>query len=299
MPLLKRVRVLAAKVETTPGTAVALSAADAAFHVYDVEINPDISVGERMSSGSFGSLAAPQSGRGGSVTFKINPYDGATVPDWATTFLPACGLVNSLGTFTPTAEAPGSNVKTLTIGVYENGLYKQLRGCAGTFSISCPTGQMAEMTFTFTGIWDDPSDVAIIAPTYPTDLPLRCADIPFAFGTWNPCIANFSFDLGNNVILRQCTTDASGYDNAMITDRAPTGQFDPEGALVAGYDVYADFKAATERAIAYSIPGATLDLAFNLTSCQITNIQEGDRDGIQIETVDYRVNGDDFTLTIT
>ena len=302
MPLLKRVRVLAAKIETTPGTAIALSGTDGAFHVYDVEINAGITVSERPNTSTFGSLPAPQEGRMGTVTFKLNPYSAGTAnPAWATTFLPACGLNNTLLVWDPVAEAPGSNVKTLTIGVYENGLYKQLRGCAGTFSLTAETGRMAELEFTFTGIWDDPSDVAIVSPTYPTDLPYRAAGsgTPFSWGSWQPCIQSFSFDLGNNVVMRECTTDASGFKTAIITDRQPTAQFNPESDLVATYDYYGDWKDATERALAYQLDDANGDMTFNLTSAQITNIQEGERNGIQIDTVDVRVNEEDFDITFT
>lgn len=302
MPLLKRVRVLAAKVETTPGTAIALGGADGTFQVYNVEINPTITVSDRMRQGGFGMTGAPQEARGGTISFTINPYitSAISAPDWMSTFLPACGMPETALAFSPAGEAPGANVKTLTIGVYENGLYKQLRGCAGTFTMSADTGKQAEFNFTFTGIWDDPSDVAVISPTYSTALPFRAAGstTPFSWGAYQPCINNFSFDLGNTVALRPCTTDASGYLSAIITDRNPSGSFDPEAALVATYDIYADWKAATERAITYEFEDGTGTLTYNLTTSQITDIQEGDREGVQIETVSFRVNDEDFDLTV-
>ena len=302
MPLLKRMRVLAAAVETTPGTAVALSASDAQFCVYNIEINANITVSDRMGNANFGMQAAPQEGRGGSVSFTINPYlSGGAAPAWAATFLPACGLVQSGTDFDATAEAPGSNVKTLTIGVYEDGVLKVLRGCAGDLTFNAPTGKMGDINFTFTGIWTDPTDASILSPSYPTDLPMRSAGAttPFSWGSWQPCLSNFSLSLGNNVILRECQTDDSGYKSAIITDRNPTGNFDPESTLVADYDYYGDWKDAVERALAYSMDDANGSMTWAASVAQITNIQEGDRNGIQIDTVDFRVNDDSLSLNFT
>lgn len=294
MPLLKRMRVLAAAVETTPGTAVALAASDAQFCVYNVEINANINVSDRPNSGAFGMQAAPQEARGGQVTFTINPYAAGSTPEWASVFLPACGIVSG----SAVGEAPGSNVKTLTIGVYEDGVLKTLRGCAGTFSFSAQTGRMAEMNFTFTGIWNDPSDASILSPTYPTELPYRSASngTPFSWGSWTPCLANFTLELGNNVVLRECQNDDSGYKSAIITDRTPTGTFDPESDLVASYDYYADWKGAVERAVSFSMSDDNGSMDITLGTAQITNIQEGDRNGVQIDTITFRGNDDDLDI---
>lgn len=292
MTILKRIRVLGAKVETTAGTAIALSGADAAFNVYDVEINPDISVGETMAQGGFGFRPSPTGGHGGSVSFKLNPYASGSAPGWAETFLPACGLEQTLEEFDSASEDIGSGLHTLTIGVYENGLYKQLRGCMGTFTMSAPTGEMAELTFTFTGIFDDPSDSAILTPTYPTDLPYRSASTGtnFAWGSWNPCLSSFSVDAGNTVVLKPCQNDVSGYSHAIITDRNPTAQFDPESSLVASYDIYGDYKSATERAMSYTLSDSSGSMSIAIPQGQITSVSEGDRDGVQIDTVDIRAN---------
>ena len=96
MTLLRKKRVLAAKIETTAGTAIALGSADAAFNVYDAEIQPNIETIERQSEGSFSQQSSIAGSRSGTVTFKTYlEGDGAGgVPDWASTFLPACGAVD-------------------------------------------------------------------------------------------------------------------------------------------------------------------------------------------------------------
>lgn len=304
MPLLKRLRVLAAQIESTVGTAETLDAADGAFHVYDVEIQANIDVPQRANTAQFGTLVAPQGARMGTVTFKLNPYgDGAGgVPTWASTFLPACGLVNTAGTFNPVSEAAGGSggVKTVTIGVFENGLYKELYGATGTFSLTSEVGEMAEITFTFTGCWSDPSDAAMPSPTYPTELPYRAAGAsnPFSWGSFTGCIGNYSFDVGNNNIMRRCMTagNETGYISGLITDRNPSFNFSPESTLVATHDIFGDWKDSIERSCSFSLEDADGSMTINAVKSQITNIQEGDREGIQIDNVDARVNEDDFNI---
>ena len=130
MTLLKRKRVLAAKIESTPGTAEALTTAEAAFNAYDVMIQTETEMEQREGQGSFGMRPSVAGGYKGKVTFKHDAHwDGtATEPAWADTFLPACGWVKSGQVYTPRTEAPGTNVKTLTIGVYIDGMRKLLRG---------------------------------------------------------------------------------------------------------------------------------------------------------------------------
>lgn len=307
MPLLKKIRVLAAKIETTSGTAESLAAADAQFNCYDVEIQPDITMTQRPGQGSFSKLPAVSEGRVGSVTFKTDiTGDGAAgTPGWASTFLPACGFKVTTGTFAPVSEPPGSNVKTLTMAVYENGLLKRLRGASGTFKLILETGKPAMIEFTFTGVWLAPSDASILAPTYPTEKPLRFANSTMTIGgSWSPCVQSVEIEAGNEVIARECqsASDGSGYVNAIITDRQPTGTINPESELVASEDTHGDWLAHNENALSIALTDGTDTVTIAAPKIQYTNIQEGDRNGIQTDDITFQCNksaaaGDD-ELTI-
>ena len=219
MTLLKRKRVLAAKVEATPGTAESLTATEAAFNCYDIMIQTETELESREGQGSFGMRASVPGGYKGRITFKHDAsWDGtATEPSWADTFLPACGWVKSGQVFTPRTEAPGSNVKTLTIGVYIDGVLKLLRGCAGTFKLNCPSGKAAFLEFDFMGIWQSPTDTAILTPTYPTAQPLRFES---STTTWNSValeVENLTLDSGNTMILRESSGTAAGFSAGLIT----------------------------------------------------------------------------------
>jgi len=293
MPLLRRKRVLAAAIETTIGTAETLDASDAAFNVYNALINPNITMIQREGQGSFNYLTPIPSGYSGTATFRTYlEWDGtATEPAWAETFLPACGWVKSGQVYTPRSEAPGSNVKTLTIGLYEDGVRKSLAGCAGSFVVTLPTGNPGYIDWTFLGVIQDEVDEAILAPTYPTDKPMRFAGGLAEWNDVNLCVSQATINSGNNVILRECPTTEAGYISAIITDRRPTINVDPEAVTVAAQGRWAAWLAMTEYALELDIggPGNSV-LSFDAPKATIINKQEGDRSGMVVDEIEFQAN---------
>lgn len=293
MTLLKRKRVLAAKIETTPGTAETLAAADATFNAYDVMIQTETEMEQREGQGSFGMRASVPGGYKGKITFKHDvSWDGtATEPGWADTFLPACGWVKSGQVFTPRSEAPGTNVKTLTMGVYIDGMRKLLAGCMGTFKLNCPTGKTAFMEFEFSGIWSNPTDTAILTPTYSTDSPLRFAT---STTTWNSVelfIESFVLDSGNTVILREDSGTVSGFKAALVTNRIVTITGNPESKLVATQDRYGKLLDLSEHALTFDIDGPTNSkITVAAPKAQITSISEGDRERMVVDDITWQCN---------
>lgn len=287
MPLLKRVRTLAAKVEATVGTAEALTGSEGAFNAYNVMIQPTITFEQREAQGQFGTLSAVPGARGGTATFRTDlGYDGTTVPSWATVLFPACGYVNNAGTFTPRSEAPGTNVKTLTIGCYLNGKFKSIAGAMGTFNLVFPTGRMAYIDWTFTGVWQAPTDTAIIAPTYPTHPTLRAANMTTTYNSVSFCSEQITFDSGNLITLIQCQT-GNGFRNALVYDRAPRFTSNPESVLVATQDRYESLLSSTEAALSLAIGSA---ITISAPAAQIVNAQEGDREGVVIDELEWQAN---------
>lgn len=309
MPLLRKRRLLAAKIETTPGTAEALTAAEAAFNIFDQDFQPTIEFEQRPGQAGFSPLAGVPAARGGQVSFTVEVTgrgsSGAAVPTWASVFLPACGLVDdATGKFFVKSHPPGTaaGVKTLTIGGYHDGIKKVLRGCMGTFVMTLTAGRLAKIAFTFTGIWDDPTDVALLAPTYPTVAPLRFASAGMSIGSFEPKLSQCTLDLGNTVILREDANDISGYCTACITDRLTVGTIDPESAVVATEDTYGQWIDRTERALEITLGAANNSLLIEAPKLQVTNAQDADRNGLMIDTINYQLNrsvsagDDDLTL---
>jgi hypothetical protein len=299
MTLLKRKRVFAAKQETTSGTAESLTTAEASFNVYDLMIQQAIEMEPRESQGGFGMLSSIPGGYQGKATFKTDvSWDGTTtMPEWASVLWPACGLVDTSGTFAPVTAVPGSSVKTLTIAGYVDGMLKRIRGAAGTFKLVCPTGKRAYIEWDFTGIWIPPTDTAMLAPTYPTDTALRYANGATTFNSVALCLENITFDMGNEIMLRECAATVSGYHAALITNRIPKVTGNPESKLVATQDRFGQLIASTEAALSWVIPGpADSYITISAPKAQITNIQEADRNRLVTDEIEWSLNRNGSTV---
>lgn len=297
MVLMRRKRVFAAKTEVTIGTPIALANADGAFNVYDLSIQPTIEMEEREAQGAFNYLSSIPGTRMGTVTFKTDlSYDGANIPTWASVLLPACGWVNNNGTFGPRSESPGDNVKTLTIGVWEDGKRKSIAGAMGNFVIQCPAGKTAFIEWTFQGTWQPEVAEAMITPTYPTVKGLKYASATTTYATVAMCVANISFDAGNSVIMRECGANASGFVSALITNRKPVITADPESVLIATQDRYASWLAATEGVLNLVLTApATETFDILVGAAQINNIQGGDRSDMLTDQITWTANKNSTT----
>jgi len=89
-----------------------------------------------------------------------------------------------------------------------------------------------------------------------------------------------------------------------VTDRFPTGTLDPESTLVATNPLYTQWISSTEQAFDLTLESSTGDtvISLDIPKFQVSNAQEGDRSGIQFDTVTYQANrgntgNDEFTLT--
>lgn len=293
MPLLKKISVLAAKIESTIGTAESLTGSDAAFNVFNAKVVPDIEMVDREGQGGFDYLASIPAGRKGRVTFSTNAqWDGtATEPSWADTFLPACGWVKSSQTFTPRSEAPGSNVKTLTFAKYVNGTLYTLAGCVGNFTVNLVSGRIVTIDWEFTGVWNGRTDGSILTPTYPTDLNLRWSG---GVAEWNDVklYASAATIRSNNTItMREDASTTSGYHSAIITNRRPMVTVDPEAVTVASQDRWGLWLSSTEYNLQLHCGGSTNSmLQFDAPKAQIMTIADGERENLVTDEIEFACN---------
>lgn len=289
----RRRRVLAAKVEATPGTAESLTTTEACFNVYDLMIQPNISVDPREGQGGFSPLFGVPGARMGTCTFSTDVTAENTIPKWASVLLPACGFVASSNIFSPVSQPPGSGgVKTLTLGGYIHGVKKALRGCMGNAVFRFTAGGRIVVNFTFTGIWIDPADVAMLANTRPTLQPMRFASAGLSIGGYSPKIRELTLDFGNQVIMREDANDPSGCAHAVITGRNLHGHIDPELVTVATKDYHNEWLTMVEQALAISLTAGTQLFEVDAPKMQFLNVQEENRNDLTTEGIDYQLNRD-------
>ena len=294
---LSRKTLLAASIEAAPGTAETLTAPEAAMNIFDAKMEPTGNYVQIPSATTFGVQPGSTGSRPGTCTFSMYLTSGAAVPLWASTFLPACGIVFASTTGTATAESPGTNVKTVTLGLYEDGNLKMLRGASGNAVFKFTAGEPVRIDFTFTGCWVAPTAAAMLAPTFPTAKPIRFASASMLFGAaspyWQPRVKEFTLDLGNKVVLVPSQTDSTGYAYACITERMTTGTMDPEAEIVSTRDVHGLWLAHASTVLAMDLGSSGNWFRVDIASLDWSDAPaSGDRDGIRTETLKFNVCND-------
>lgn len=292
MAMLERRRVFGAKIETTPGTAESMTGAEASFDAWDYMIQNETEMTEVLGQGGFGRRSSVPGSHTGTVSLKTHMgWDGtATEPSWADVLLPMCGFVKSSQVFTPRTEYPGSNVKTGTLAVWADGKYKVLKGCMGTFKIVAPTGAMAVIEWTFSGVWVPETDVTIVAPTYPTAKALRHANSTSTWDSVALCYSTLTFDAGNTVTPVLCPT-GEGIAMYIVSDRNSKITSDPESKTVAVQDRHALMLAMTEGPLTYDIDGPTTSkITIAAPKAQIIKNTEAARSGLVVDQLEWQLN---------
>lgn len=293
MVLLKTNRVLGAKIETTPGDAIAVAASDGKFNAFDVDIQMDIPVVERPGQGSMMPLKSVTGKRMGTVKFKIEFHGSGTpdagageaVPQWAKTFLPACrwvaGAGASLKVYGPVSEPPGDNVKTLTIYVWQDGLKKGIAGAMGNFPMTMTDGEQAYLEFEFKGKWIEPTAEAMIAPDYPSVTPPRFAGATTTMGSHSPRFNEMKIDPGNDIIFSEDPSHATGILFALAAAGSTTGTIDMEDELIASGNKFSEFltSCGLNFSCQWGPSGNSITIYCSGAALQWTGLPDADRDG--------------------
>jgi len=189
--------------------------------------------------------------------------------------------------------------ESCTIYYYIDGTLHKLTGCRGTVTFALETGSKAMASLTMTGHVTNPTDTAIVTPTYDSTVPAPLINVPFAVGAYSAVISSLNFDMGTTISTPPDISAVDGYGEARITAYAPTGSFDPENVLIATNDFYADFIAGTSRALTTGAIGGTAGnkVQFDMPAIVYTDVSHADRDGVAtLETPFAAVDsaGDDF-----
>lgn len=306
IPLLNRLRIMAAKVETTVGTAVSLANTDAVFKLEDRNLKIVREAGRRQKQGSGGNDTAIAEAAHTELTFtgRAHGKGGVGVPAWADAFLQSAGLVKSSQVYSRSWAT--SSWKSITAGHYVNGLLVQGRGMMGNLKFTLQPGMMCNYEGNYMGGYvSDPSDTAILTGvTYESVKPpiwVPGAGNAFTInGLTTVKPSKLEIDLGNEVSLREDANSAGGYASAFITAGAAKFTMDPEAILraSASSDWHALLSANTTFSISAVLDGSTNNTITFAATVQVVSAPDwGDRSGKLTENVVMEEVDDSLTVT--
>jgi len=306
--MLTRRRVIAGKIEQTEGTAESITVADAGILAIDPKVDPDIKKNDRSIALNTLSKLVPVMGtQMASLTFRAElkgpgaAYSGSVSPALGK-YLRCCGfsetIVTTSGSETATYKPASSGVPSMTIWCYEDGVIKKLKGCRGNVKFSGKNGEPCYAEFTFLGVWDGTIDGAMVSPTFESTVPPVLLSAILNVDAYAGIAASWDIDMGVQTQLRENFTTASGFLSCLITDRNPSGSFDPEMVTVATHDFYGKWKSGTPVALTLGPVGATQYNKLTITAPKLvyTKIGDSDRTGQMVAAVNFELamnTGDD------
>jgi len=311
---------IAIKQEANAGTIETLANTNVILHTGDAEFETDITMTPRAamtaSLSPRGSVVGQQMAK---IRFKMfirarstgtAPTTDATAGDYALPFI-GCGATaaysganpNEIATWTPssatiTDETTGAYC---TVGLHMDGKLYRIHGAQGNCKLTFNVGQPILAEFGFTGIYNAPTDAALLAtPTYPTAIePAFLGASLSLIGSYATArVGSMSFDFGNQIAMRPYPNTTTGFFTAQIVSRNPTGSIDPEEVLAATNNFWTQLTAGTLGAITTGIfpSGGTNYNTFNFTvpNAAYTKVGLGNRDGVALAPVEFeaRANSD-------
>lgn len=302
MALIRMRTALLAKKESVYRTDPAPTPSSNAVEVYDPTVSYEHSVVNLAPLSSGLSKAKPiVNRRYATIGFKVD-LKGAgaagSVPDWGP-LLEACGYSQVIASGTSvTYEPESSGHASVTLHVFQDGLLHKVTGCRGNARFMVGVEATPMIDFSFMGVIADGSPEAGTFPasvTVDTTHPVASKDGTFSFGGAARDIASLELDTGNTVGLTDSINDASGYGESVISDRSPTGTFDPEQTVA--NNIMALMYANAEHALAWANGGAAGNIVqINCPKATLTSVTESERAGVLTYSAAFvpaRDSGDD------
>jgi len=322
-------RVLIGKLESTPGSAETVTAAD-----FDVRVrNPELSItveqddeASKWARGDHGEDESITGAQYATVTFMIKAATATSVtaePKWWK-FAKACGLNSAAWAASGYGLTPRMSKDEQTITLYyynvqrganKNGILTVLAGCMGNMVLSAESiGKPWIATFTFTGkIVSSGTDIISAIPN-PYGLDASCAD-RFLMDTvyiegLPQKVSAFSLDLGNEISPVYDQSDTSGISHYGIISRKPRLSLNPlmkqcaSFTGVVGDNAYARlFAGATGCPTTFAMhigeTGQSLKYKIMVPKAQLISSGNAAREGLEAYEQNFRLLANGVTGSVS
>lgn len=293
MPQLTRRRTILAKIETTYGTDPTPTGSANAILVRNMSITPlnaetasrDL---VRAYMGASESLIATKNV---AIEFEVE-MAGAGAAGTAPAYGPllrACGLAETISAGTKVAYAPvSSSFESVTIYFNVDGVLHKITGARGNVEARITSGQIPVFAFTFTGLYNAPTDASLPSVDYTNFITPVAANntntTGFTFFGHSGVLESLTMNLNNAVNFRALI----GSESVLITDRQAGGTVVFEAPSIATKDFFASSLASTLGTLEV-IHGTAAGNRVKLTSSKadITNPSYQDNNGVNMLSVPY------------
>lgn len=312
MPLSTRKRLILAKIETTYGTdSLTATTGAEALLVRNLDVTPlnAETVSRDLVKSYYGNSEQLLSKTSSTISFEVElagSGTAGTAPKYDPV-LQACALAPSSGAGTVTYDPVSASIKSCTIYINVDGVLHKFIGCRGTMSMNCSLGQIPTLKFDLTSIYNEPTDLAAVTPTYDkqaTPLIFKQGNTTaFTFFTTSTfCLSSFEFNLANETTYRELVNCNK---EVVITDRKPAGSVMIEAPLTATKNFFNLATTDTTGGLTF-LHGTTAGNRVTFTSSRvdITAPTYSDMDGIVMMSIPFvaiptTAGNNEFSLAFT
>ncbi len=299
-------RIITAKIESSYASDSGPSGTQA-IQISDLSMMPLESSAEERNNirPTFGANPAILTGKHTKVDFKVElagSGTAGTVPAYDC-LLQACALKLTKTSTKCSYKAVSNSTKSVSIYFNVDGTLHKLIGARGTFSLSMETSKIPYISFSFTGLFTQPSAQALPTPNYSAfTTPLVVGEGNTANFSLFGLAANalsFNMDLSNEVVNHQTINS----QRIIITDRKSKANitFEAPSLSTKNYWALATESVLGELSFTHGTVAGNI-ISFNAPKVQLLSPSYGESNGIvTIETelsITPTVGDDEFTLEI-
>lgn len=218
--------------------------------------------------------------------------------------LKACAMAETVNAGVSVVYNPiSSSIGSCTIYFNVDGVLFQAQGCRGTYEISITALQIPVIKFSFTGLYEAPTDAAAPTAVYTGWIKPEVANTAhttaFSLFSYSGYLQSMQFNLANEVIHRELI----GYEAVEIVNRKPNGTFLIEAPTIAQKDYFSAAEAGTTGALSI-LHGSTAGnkVQLDAANVSISGPSLQDDNGVQMLSIPFTVSpssgNDDFTITV-
>ena len=294
MALLTRKRVILIETESSYGTDPSMATSTVVL-VTDLSITPQSSdvVNRDVVRPFLGASEQLLANTRVECTFSVElagSGTAGTAPRYGSA-LKATGLSETVASGTSVTYAPvSSSFSSVTIHYNIDGVRHKVTGCRGTFTITAEVGSIPTIDFTFTGIYNAPTDTALPTVTYgnqATPLIFKNGNTSgFQLLSYAGALQSLTMDAGVATVYRELV---GGTKEVIITDRASNGSVSIEAPTIAQKDYFTAALTDSSLGNLQFLHGTTAGNKVQLTSTKVDigDVNYGEMDGVAMLEIPY------------
>ena len=294
MAQLTRKRVILIEAESSYGTDPTPAATDVVL-VTDLSITPQSSdvVNRDVVRPYLGSSQQLLANTRVECTFSVEfcgSGTAGTAPRYGSA-LKACGRSETVASGTSVTYEPiSANFSSVTIHYNVDGVRHVVTGCRGNVALSAEVGAIPTLDFTFTGIYNAPTDTALPSVTYgnqATPLIFKNGNTSsFQLLSFAGALQSLNFDIGNSIVYRELV---GGTKEVLLTDRAANGSVTIEAPTLAQKDYFTAALSDTALGNLTVTHGTTAGNICRLSSTKVDigDVSYGEMDGVTMLEIPY------------